>query len=348
MKPSRQEETNGPKAVQAVMMRKIRTALLKSGSSTKADLSRQLGISFPTVGKFLSLMEKEGEVYPAGLDESSGGRRALRYAYNPEHMLGLALFLERTETGYAVFNSMGEVKERGHSPGILNDGIGSLDQQIQRFLVRYPRIGVISIGIPGSVDGSGKIIYIPDYPQFHYFDLKQYCESRYSIPALVENDMNAAVLGYHKSREHQEHQSLVYLYFGQNGPGAGILINGDVVRGKSFFTGEISFVPQYNDRNFGQSMREQGTGGGSESGRLDSVSRLIATFAAILNPHAVIFYKDEVNAAMLQEIATCSSAYIPPEHLPLLTVSDWKEDYLYGLQSLGLDLMIRRPGGLAE
>ncbi|MNB72905.1 N-acetylglucosamine repressor [compost metagenome] len=342
------EGTNRPKAVQTMILRKIRTALLKAGSSTKAELSRQLGISFPTVGKFLSLMEKEGEIFQAGLDESSGGRRALRYAYNPEHMLGLALFLERTETGYTVVNSLGEVKDRGNTPGVLNAGIESLDLQIQSFLDRYPRIGVISIGIPGAVDGTGKIIHIPDYPQFHYFDLKQYCESRYSIPAVVENDMNAAVLGYHKSREHQPHQSLVYLYFGQNGPGAGIMINGDVVRGKSFFTGEISFVPQNNGLNFGQSMKEQVTRADGGSGSLDPVSRLVASFAAILNPHAVIFCKDEVSGAMLQEIASGSSAYIPPEHLPLLTVSDWKEDYLYGLQSLGLDLMIRQPGGFAE
>ena len=40
-------------------------------------------------------MKQDGEVTLAGLDDSSGGRRAKRYAYNPEYMLGLAIFLEK-------------------------------------------------------------------------------------------------------------------------------------------------------------------------------------------------------------------------------------------------------------
>ena len=45
--------------------------------------------------------------------------------------------------------------------------------------------------------------------------------------------MNAAVLGYHKNTGNNENSSLVYLYSGQNG-GAGIMVNGDVVRGSTF------------------------------------------------------------------------------------------------------------------
>ncbi|ETI68230.1 ROK family transcriptional regulator [Neobacillus vireti LMG 21834] len=35
-----------------------------------------------------------------------------------------------------------------------------------------------------------------------------------------------------------------------------------------------------------------------------------------------------------------TSKYIPSEHLPGLKISDWKQDYLYGLQRLGLELML--------
>ena len=40
-------------------------------------------------------MKQDGEVTLVGLDDSSGGRRAKRYAYNPEYMLGVAIFLEK-------------------------------------------------------------------------------------------------------------------------------------------------------------------------------------------------------------------------------------------------------------
>ena len=47
-----------------------------------------------------------------------------------------------------------------------------------------------------------------------------------------------------------------------------------------------------------------------------------------------------MDEALVEKIAIASSKYIPTEHLPDLIISDWKQDYLYGLQSLGIDLML--------
>ncbi|WP_390847837.1 ROK family transcriptional regulator [Bacillus litorisediminis] len=335
-----------PKLLRKVILSGIRKSLLEFGSATKVELSDKLEISFPTISKFLTQMEKDGEVISVGLDESSGGRRAKRYMYNPEYMLGLAIFLERTETNYAIFNCVGEVKEQGKVPSVLvEDGLHLLTTSIEKLMTAYPKISSIAIGVPGSVD-NGRIFYIPGYEQFQNFDLKGFYEDYFSIPVVVENDMNAAVLGYHHNRRIQDNQSLVYLYSGQNGPGAGFMINGDVVRGSTFFAGEVSFVPQYNDRNFRQAL-ENGTGPKevpiSQDYQIDAISRLVASFTAIINPHTIIFCNDEVEEAIVEKIALASSKYIPSEHLPDLTISDWKQDYLYGLQSLGLDLMLNQP-----
>jgi hypothetical protein len=78
----------------------------------------------------------------------------------------------------------------------------------------------------------------------------------------------------------------------------------------------------------------------SEDYQIDAISRLVASFTAIINPHTIIFCNDEVENAILDKIAIGSSKYIPSEHLPDLTISDWNQDYLYGLQSLGLNLML--------
>lgn len=332
-----------PKSIKKIILRGIRTTLLELGSATKVELSHTLGISFPTISKFLAQMEKDGEIILVGLDGSSGGRRAKRYRYNPEHMLGLAIFLEKTETNYTIFNCVGEVKEQGKAPSVLmDDGLNLLTTCIENIMTKYSKISSMAIGVPGSVD-SGRIFYIPGYEQFQNFDLKGYYEEQFSIPVVVENDMNAAVLGYHNNRGIKDKQSLIYLYSGQNGPGAGIMINGDVVRGSTFFSGEVSFVPQYNDRNFRQAL-ENGNGPKKvticEDYEIDAISRLVASFVAIINPHTIIFSNDEVEKVILDKIAVGSSKYIPSEHLPSLTMSDWKQDYLYGLQSLGCDLMM--------
>ncbi len=324
------------------ILRGIRKSLLEIGSATKVELSEKLGISFPTISKFLSQMEKNGELISVGLDDSSGGRRAKRYTYNPEYMLGLAIFLEKTETNYIVFNCLGEVKDEGKtSSALIDDELTSLTKCVEELIKKYPKISSIAIGVPGSVD-NGRIIYIPGYDHLQNFDLKGYLEYRFSIPVVIENDMNAAVLGYH-DRKAKKIRSLIYLYSGQNGPGAGIMVNGVVVRGSTNFSGEVSFVPQYDYRNFGQALK---TGVGtkkasiSEEYEIDAISRLIASFTAIINPHSIIFCEDEVDQLILDHIAERSSRYIPAEHLPDLKMSDWKQDYLFGLQSLGLGLMI--------
>ncbi|MBS4207276.1 ROK family protein [Bacillus sp. FJAT-50079] len=333
-----------PKSMGKVILSDIRKSLLELGSATKVELSEKLVISFPTISKFLAQMEKDGEVHSVGLDESSGGRRAKRYTYNPEHMLGIAIFLEKAETHYTIFNCVGDIKEQGKAPSVLkNDGLHVLMEYIDNMMTKYHKISSIAIGVPGSVD-RGRIFYIPGYEQFQNFDLKGYCEERFSIPIVVENDMNAAILGYYHHHKIKSHQSLIYLYSGQNGPGAGFMINGDVVRGSTFFAGEVSFVPQYNERNFGQALEnESGSQKLMISGeqQIDAISRLVASFISIINPHTIIFCNDEIEKEGLTKVAIGSSKYIPSEHLPELTVSDWMQDYLYGLQRLCLDLMIK-------
>jgi hypothetical protein len=336
-----------PKEMKQVIRSGIRSALLAMGSATKAELSGKLDVSFPTISKFLAEMKEAGEIATIGIDDSSGGRRAERYAYNPEYMLGLAVFLEREETNYTVFNCHGEVKEEGRRPSLLADPGDSLAELIGELIDRFPKIQSLAIGVPGAVN-QGRIIHIPAYEAFQNFDLKSTLEARFGLPVVVENDMNAAVWGYYHSIDPRDNPSLVYLYFGQNGPGAGILINGDVVRGHSFFSGEVYYVPQYEERNFGQALqagRNLGSGrAGAGPEGVDAVSRLVAACTALINPHTIVFCHDEVSVSLLNEIKVQSAQYVPAEHLPRLMMSDWRRDYLTGLQQLGLHLMISTRG----
>lgn len=200
----------------------------------------------------------------------------------------------------------------------------------------------MAIGVPGAVK-HGKIFLIPGYEKYQNLDLKRCIEDQLSIPTIVENDMNAAVIGYMTQRNLKESISLMYLYLGKNGPGAGIAVNGEIVRGKTFFSGEVQFVPQYDNRNFIDALTLTRNTGGSRmrlDHRVDAISRLVATITSILNPHYIIFCEDELDPAMLNQIEDRTATYVPKEHLPELGVSDLKRDYLNGLQSLGLGLLV--------
>lgn len=198
----------------------------------------------------------------------------------------------------------------------------------------------MAIGVPGAVN-HGKIFLIPGYKKYQNLDLKSYIEDQLSIPTIVENDMNAAVIGYMAQRNLKENISLMYLYLGKNGPGAGIAVNGEIVRGKTFFSGEVQYMPQYDNRNFIEALTgDQGGSSMQADHKVDAISRLVATMTSILNPHYIIFCEDELAPAMVNQIAERTATYVPKEHLPELAVSDLKRDYLNGLQSLGLGLLV--------
>lgn len=331
-----------PKMMGEMIRQQIRSTLYLHSVSTKAELAQQTGISFPTISKAVEEMMEHGEVMPTGLGESSGGRRPQTYILNPVHMSGLAVYLEKDRSIYSLLNYIGDTIATETCPGVLQDGPEALAQQIALFVERFPNLRVLTFGVPGAVN-HGRVFHIPDYDKFKDFDFKAYFEERYSVHVQVENDMNATVLGYHDRLGNDRSLSLVYLYLGKNGPGAGIIVNGELVRGKTFFSGEVSFIPIYDTQNFDQAVKDGArlqAAGRSYPKWIDAMGRLVAVLAATLNPHTVIFCSTDITDHNLADIMTQSAAYVPSENLPTLIVRDWEKDYIHGLHQLTIRNML--------
>ncbi|GGA46345.1 ROK family transcriptional regulator [Paenibacillus physcomitrellae] len=347
-----------PKQMSGLVVRRIRMELLRQGSATKTEIARMADISFPTVSKIVDQLEGDEEIFLVGTDESSGGRRAQRYGLNPDYKLGLALYIEREDAVFTVINYLGEVLEQGKTTIQWEERPDTLTETVQSILERFPKIRALSLGVPGAVK-NGITFHIPNYPAYQNFDLKTYYESQLPVLVDVENDMNAAVLGYHQRFAKTDNPTLVYLFLGTLGPGAGILINGDVVRGSSFFSGEISYIPQYDRLNFMQAMKTGRNGSGSAYGSgsasasgldseqpphepllIDSLARFVSTLVAVINPHAVIFCREDLDETAVREVEAACLNYVPAEHVPKLVLRDRQQDYLQGLQRIALERLM--------
>ncbi|WP_396128134.1 ROK family protein [Exiguobacterium mexicanum] len=209
---------------------------------------------------------------------------------------------------------------------------------LDRQLDRTPDVSAISIGVAAAV-ADGTVIFAPDYPTFAHLDLKRWVESRTDRPAVIENDMNAAVYGYGHTHELADDQSIVYIYLGKNGPGAGILINGRLIRGKTGFSGEISFLPLYDDATFHDRMESERLAPLSDLA-FDALGRLVATFTATLNPNAIIFSDVDLIDVELEGIRNACQRHIAVAHIPDLLIGTWEEDYFAGLARRGVGLML--------
>lgn len=97
----------------------------------------------------------------------------------------------------------------------------------------------VGIGVPGCVTPDGEVSMALNVGIDRPVSLARQLEQRVGVPVVVENDVNAAALG---AFEHLTHgSSLVYLSIG-TGFAAGIVIDGQIVRGSTGIAGEIGHV----------------------------------------------------------------------------------------------------------
>lgn len=325
-----------------MIRQQIRSVLYYEQESTKVEIAQITGLTFPTVSKAMEEMKADGEVLLSGLRESSGGRRPQIYMLNAAHMSGLAVYLEKDYTIYTLLNYVGEVMLQDKLPGVLDEGPEALDQQMRVYLEQYPLIRALTFGVPASVT-NGEVFHIPSYEKYNGFDLKGAYESRYPLQVQIENDMNATVLGYHDQLDNNQELSLVYLYFGMNGPGAGIMVNGELVRGHTYFAGEIFYLPLFEQQSFGEVIQELTDGPNEQrddAKLIDAMSRLVAIFTATLNPNLFIFCSINLSEQELNEVKSRSAVYVPETHLPKLLLRDWQQDYIHGLKQLTIRSML--------
>jgi predicted NBD/HSP70 family sugar kinase len=83
----------------------------------------------------------------------------------------------------------------------------------------------------------------PQLPQLGWLstDLAEALERAFGVPAIVDNDCNLAVLGEHAFGSGRGHEHAIYLKL-VTGMGAGLVINGQLLRGASGLAGELSHL----------------------------------------------------------------------------------------------------------
>lgn len=226
----------------------IRKQIALHNVSTISELSKGTHVSFPTVKKVIDDMIEHGEVIEHGQLAPKGGRPAKSYKYNPTFRCFLTLNIEASEIHYRLIDCQAQNVEEGVTL-VSGTHLETLGKLVDTFDEHTIKIGAISVGIAAAVD-TGRIVFAPEYPSLAHLDLKNWLMERTGLPVVIENDTNAAVYGFSIRDETTTHQSIVYLGLGKNGPGAGILLDGHVARGQSGFSGEVSFLPLYDDATF--------------------------------------------------------------------------------------------------
>ncbi len=304
----------------------VRKALKTKVSATKQQLAEETGLSLVTVGTVLHFLMLQNEVFESELSPSRGGRPARQYLYNNSFAHVLVVFPFEQDGRITIRSTIADLA--GMSVNTSDTAVESIDiktleEIIRPLVVSFPSIQAIGFGHPG-IDENGRII-LSDYQGLVGTSLTGHFSTLFRLPVIVENDVNAAAIGFTCRCRLPDDSILAYLYFpDRHLPGAGIFVNGKLLRGKSNFAGEIGTIPL--DVKWNETLYS------SADSFNEAAARLIVTICGVLNPDRIILNGDFLSEAHIAAITQRCAARLPQNILPAVQLSEsFAADYQSGL-----------------
>lgn len=246
--------TNIQKGVKSALVKqRIITHLIYAGSTTITDLSKSMGLSVPTVTKFVDEMCKEGYVNDCGKLETSGGRHPSLYGLNADsaYFIGVALAVQSLSLGAINFKGE-ELQTKMEIPFKLENTPECLEricQEIETFIDELPcdksKILNICIGMTGRVNPETGC----SYTHLTYGDkpLAEMFTERMGINVCIDNDSRAMAYGEYIMRSEKCPKNLIYVNVNW-GLGLAIIIDGKLYSGMSGFAGEFGHNYGYDNQ----------------------------------------------------------------------------------------------------
>ncbi|MGN8551484.1 UNVERIFIED_CONTAM: ROK family transcriptional regulator [Microbacterium sp. SLM126] len=216
--------------------------LFHQGAMSRADLSRETGLTRVTISDLVAELIADGFVAEIGVREASGpGKPAMLVDLDRagHRIVGIDLSGSESFIG-AVLTLDGDIVARREVDLPAADDVVATVVELARVLVADSHAPVLGIGVgtPGVVDDRGVILTAPNFG-WAGFDLEGALQNALALPVLVANDANAAVLAEYTFGGAGDDVLLVKV---GRGVGSGLLAAGQPMRGSRFAAGEIGHV----------------------------------------------------------------------------------------------------------
>lgn len=167
-----------------------------------------------------------------------------------------------------------------------------------------------------------------DFEKLLDVQLEKTLTERFQLPVILENDINAAIIGFCTSEKFLQSESVVGLYYpDSNPPGAGIYLNGKLIKGKNGLAGEIKYLPVK------QNWETVVTATDIEENIIQSAQSLVSMY----DPHHVVVFGTHATVAVKQKIEERIEAVFPAVEKTTVTVRQgFYAYYVYGMICLSL------------
>jgi N-acetylglucosamine repressor len=215
---------------------------------SRADLARRMEVARGMVSPLVNELIECGLLYEAAMGTSRRGRKPtmLHVRAHDRLVVGIDVRLSETQIMLADFAGRTLALEMFRTPAAPRELVGELAGRVSRLLETHAAEGScqgIGVVLPGMVDPpTGRLVNAPTLG-WKDVDLRAPLEEALGIPVHVERDAVACALAQvWQGRPGPEQDSYVYVTF-SDGVGAGLVVNGRVVRGAGSTAGEFGHIP---------------------------------------------------------------------------------------------------------
>jgi predicted NBD/HSP70 family sugar kinase len=286
---------------------------------SRAEISRRVGISKPTVSVALESLLEAGLVREAANDSEGPKYGATFFEPVPEAALVLGLDLGARFLRGAVCDLRGNVRARqdvelpGADVQVVLDAAADLRMRLLAAgdLPAGALDGAVA-GVPGVIESpTGQVGLAGNIPGLEGLRIGPALQERLGVPVTVENDVSLAAVGEQWRGIAQGLEDFAFLSVG-TGLGCGLVLRGELHRGHHGAAGEVDYALG------GDLERENdpaAAGASAYAARLAADGRLRTTLAPPYDARAIFGAAragDELALAVVEEEAERIAAHIVP------------------------------------
>jgi len=285
---------------------KILNIIQKSGPITKKDLQVTAGIKLTTLNRIMKTLEDKKIIVEYGESKSTGGRKAVEYDVSKTRFYVIGIDISRTYVKVIITNMKLSILKKEEI--VMNEGyppektvqqiIFIIEQMLSSLHIKKNEVLGIGVGTVGPIDREKGIILNPK----NFFNsnwvnvpIKTMLEQGLSIPCLIDNGANTAVLGEYLYGNGKDLRSVVYIHCGI-GIRSSIIIDGIIIR--TMNDREDAFgnmIVEYN----GEVSSCRNIGCIESYSSIDSIIKKINSKTQYNNKMSEINYKEFLNLELL-------------------------------------------------
>lgn len=229
--------------------KKVLNLLHSQGPFARVKLSKQTGLSLPTIMRITDYYKKQSLINDLGRGKSTGGKPPKIVEFNKEAYYIIGVDIGTTNIGTILCDLSAHVLIHHTLPTNVHKGpkhiISRINESIEKVLKKSglskKKILGIGLGMPGFLyPKNGLVLFSPDF-KWENIQLIDPIQKKFKIPVMMENVTRVMALGEKWFGAGQDTDNFLCINLGY-GIGAAIMINGELYSGNQGSAGEFGHI----------------------------------------------------------------------------------------------------------